>query len=83
MKKEDVKEVILQILELQLDSQLRAIRCLQGKPEAEPAFPRRPGRRRQSLVDLSVQILTETRKPKHRCQVLICDFVDSRSATGC
>jgi len=38
MKKEDVKEVILQILELQLDSQLRAIRCLQGKPEAEAAF---------------------------------------------
>jgi hypothetical protein len=65
VKKEDVKEVILQILELQLESQLRAIRCLQGKPEDEPAFPRRPGRRRQSLVDLSVQILTETRKPMH------------------
>jgi hypothetical protein len=32
MKKEDVKEVILQILELQLDYQLRAIRQLQGKP---------------------------------------------------
>ena len=65
MKKEDVKEVILQILELQLDSQLRAIRQLQGKPEAEPVLVRRQGRRRQSLVDLSVQILTEKRKPLH------------------
>jgi hypothetical protein len=65
MKKEDVKEVILQILELQLDSQLRAIRQLQGKPESESAVPHRQGRRRQSLVGLSVQILTERRKPLH------------------
>jgi hypothetical protein len=65
MRKEDVKEVILQILELQLDYQLRAIRQLQGKSEAEPAIPRRLGRRRQSLVDLSVQILTESRTPLH------------------
>ena len=65
MKKEDVKEVILQILELQLDSQLRAIRQLQGKPESESVIPRRQGRRRQSLVDLSIQILTERRKSLH------------------
>lgn len=65
MKKEDVKEVLLQVLELQLDYQLRAIRQLQGKPETEPALIRRPGRRRQSLVDLSVQILTEEQKPLH------------------
>jgi len=65
MKKEDVKEVLLQILELQLDYQLRAIRKLQGKPELEPAPHIRRGRRRQSLVDLSVQLLTEKRKPLH------------------
>jgi hypothetical protein len=65
MKKEDVKEVLLQILELQLDYQLRAIRQLQGKPEIEPAPHIRRGRRRQSLVDLSVQLLTEKRKPLH------------------
>ena len=35
MKKEDIKEVILQVLEFQLDYQLRAIRRLQGKPETE------------------------------------------------
>jgi hypothetical protein len=65
MKKEDVKEVLLQVLELQLDYQLRAIRQLQGKPEIEPAPHVRRGRRRQSLVDLSVQLLTEKRKPLH------------------
>jgi hypothetical protein len=65
MEKEDVKAVILQIMEIQLNSQLRAIRQLQGKPETEPLLPIRRGRRRQSLVDLSVQILTEEGKPLH------------------
>jgi hypothetical protein len=65
MKKEDVKQVLLQVIELQLDYQLRAIRQLQGKPEIEPVFPARRGRRRQSLVDLSVQLLTEEGKPMH------------------
>jgi len=65
MEKEDLKEALLQVLEFQLGYQLRAIRILQGKPETEPALVRRPGRRRQSLVDLSVQILTEERKPLH------------------
>jgi hypothetical protein len=65
VKKEDVKEILLQVLELQLDYQLRAIRQLQGKPEIEPAFPLKRGKRRQSLVDLSLQILTEEQKPLH------------------
>ena len=65
MKKEDIKEVLLQVLEFQLDYQLRAIRQLQGKPETQPVHAIRRGRRRQSLVDLSVQILTEEGKPLH------------------
>jgi hypothetical protein len=65
MDKEDVKEVLLQVLELQLDYQLRAVRQLQGKSEAEDVAPTRRGRRRQSLVDLSVQILTDEGKPLH------------------
>ena len=65
MEKEDLKEALLQVLEFQLDYQLRAIRILQGKPETQSALVLRPGRRRQSLVDLSVQILTEERKPLH------------------
>ena len=65
MRKEDVKEVLLQVLELQLDYQLRAIRQLRGKPDAEPPPVHRQGRRRQSLVDLSINILTEKRRPLH------------------
>ena len=65
MKTEEFKDVLLQVLELQLEYQLRAIRQLRGKAETEPALPPRRGRRRQSLVDLSVQILTEERKPLH------------------
>jgi hypothetical protein len=65
MDKEDIKEVILQVLEIQLNSQLKAIRKLQGKPDTEPVLSIRRGRRRQSLVDLSIKILTEEGKPLH------------------
>jgi hypothetical protein len=65
MEKDDFKEVLLQVLELHLDYQLRAIRQLQGKPETEPVLARPRGRRRQSLVDLSIKILTEEGKPLH------------------
>jgi hypothetical protein len=65
MEKDEIKEVILQVIEIQLESQLRAIRQLQGKHETEPALSRRRGRKRQSLVDLSVKILTEESKPLH------------------
>ena len=65
MKKTDIKEVLLQVIELQLDYQLRAIRQLQGKPETEPVISHRKGRRRQSLVNLTIDLLTEQRKPLH------------------
>ncbi len=65
MEKEDLKQVFLQVMEIQLEYQLRAIRHLQGKPESEPVKAPRRGRRRQSLVDLSVKILTEEGKPLH------------------
>jgi hypothetical protein len=65
METEKFKEVLLQVLELQLEYQLRAIRQLRGKPEVEPVPTPRRGRRRQSLIDLSIQVLTEERKPLH------------------
>ena len=65
MNREDIKEVILQVLEVQLESQLRAIRKLQGKSDTESDTSIRLGRRRQSLVDLSIKILTEEDKPLH------------------
>jgi len=65
MEKEDIKQVILQIFELQLEYQLRAIRQLQGKSDSEPVLAPKRGRRRQSLVDLCLNILTEEGKPLH------------------
>jgi len=63
MKTEEFKDILLQVLELQLEYQLRAVRQLRGDVDTVP--PPRRGRRRQSLVDLSVQILTEENKPLH------------------
>ena len=65
MEKEDIKQVILQIFELQLEYQLRAIRQLQGKPDNQPLLATKRGKRRQSLVDLCLKILTEEGKPLH------------------
>ena len=65
MKTEKFKDVLLQVLEFQLEYQLRAVRQLRGEVETEAVLPSRPGRRRQSLVDLSIQILTEEAKPLH------------------
>lgn len=65
MEKDDFKQTLLQVLEIQLEYQLRAIRHLQGRPEAEPVIAPKRGRRRQSLVDLSVKILTDERRPLH------------------
>jgi hypothetical protein len=65
METEEFKDILLQVLEFQLEYQLRAVRQLRGTTDTEVAIPPRRGRRRQSLVDLSVQILTEERKPLH------------------
>ena len=65
MKTEEFKDTLLQVLELQLEYQLRAIRQLRGKAETEFVLAPRRGSRRESLVDLSVQILSEERKSLH------------------
>lgn len=65
MEKEDIKQILLQIFEIQLEYQLKAIRQLQGKPDDQPILIPRKGRRRQSLVDLCLKILTEEGKPLH------------------
>ena len=65
MEKEDIKQALLEILEVQIEYQLRAIRQLQGKSDEQPILAPRRGRRRQSLVDLCLNILTEEGKPLH------------------
>ncbi len=65
MKSEEFRDVLLQVLGLQLEYQLRAVRQLRSKAETTVTPAGRRGRRRQSLVDLSIQILTEKQKPLH------------------
>lgn len=65
MDKDIIKNTILEVMEVQLESQLRAIRQMRGEPDSESTLPLRSGKRRQSLVDLSIQILTDEGKPLH------------------
>jgi hypothetical protein len=65
MDKDDIKQAVLEVMEVQLESQLRAIRQLRGEPVATSPLPLRSGKRRKSLVDLSIQILTDEGKPLH------------------
>jgi hypothetical protein len=76
MEKDDVKQAMLEVLEIQLESQLRTIRQLQRKPDTEPLLQPRRGKRRQSLVDLSIKILTDEGKPLH-VNVLV-EFLQQR-----
>jgi hypothetical protein len=65
MDKDELKQSILEVLEVQLESQLRAIRQMQGKQDALKSPSPRQGRRRQSIVDLSINIITDEARPLH------------------
>lgn len=60
-----VKNVVLRTLRASLELQLLAVGELLDEPGATVARPRRRGRRRQSLVDQSIQILTAQGRPLH------------------
>jgi hypothetical protein len=65
MNQEEIEAVVRRVLELSLELQLKALRQMTGKGLEElPELPRR-GRRRQSLVDLSLTLLTESDRPMH------------------
>lgn len=70
MNHEEIEAVVRRVLELSLELQLKAIRQMTGRPVQEPAEAPRRGRRRQSLVDLSLVILTETGQPMHVNQLV-------------
>jgi len=65
MDREEIEEVVKRVLELSLELQLKAIRQITGRPLEEPTQSPRRGRRRQSLVDLSLILLTEAGRPLH------------------
>lgn len=67
MPDEDLKDVILGVVEASLDAQLRAVRRLRrGAPSTGP--PRRPKGRSQ--VDMAYDILKSARAPLHIAEIL-------------
>lgn len=65
MEKDDIKEALLETLEVLLEYQLLAVRQLREKPETESPPLARRGKRRRSLVDMSIELLTESGRPLH------------------
>jgi hypothetical protein len=59
------RKLILETMETVLELQLRSVRHLLKRKEGVLAPTRRPGRRRKSLVDLVVEILTSEQRPLH------------------
>ncbi|RPJ85110.1 MAG: hypothetical protein EHM18_10935 [Acidobacteria bacterium] len=70
MNHEDIEAVALRVLELSLELQLKAVRQMSGRTGKEPEPAPRRGRRRQSLVDLSLVLLTEAARPMHVNEVV-------------
>jgi hypothetical protein len=70
MNQEEIEAVVVRVLELNLELQLKALRQMTGGPVQEPREAPRRGRRRQSLVDLSLILLTETGLPMHVNQLV-------------
>ena len=59
------KKLILETIETSLELQLRSIRQLLGKTHVPTESLRRKGTRRKSLMDLSVDLLTDEARPIH------------------
>ncbi len=59
------KKVVLETLETVLELQLRGIRQALGKEDPEVSPVRQRGRRRKSLIDFCVKILTNEQRPVH------------------
>jgi len=59
------RKVVLETLETVLELQLRSVRQALGKEEPEVGSVRLKGRRRKSLIDFCVRILTDEQRPVH------------------
>jgi len=64
-EREEADKAVLRVMETVLDLQLRAVRQALGEEEVPTMRLRRRGARRQSIVDQSVKILTEEKRPLH------------------
>ena len=61
----DVDRRVLRVMETVLELELRAVRQALGDEEVPSVRPRRRGARRQSIVNQSIQILTDEQRPLH------------------
>lgn len=59
------RKLILETMETVLEVQLASIRRMLGKEESHVGVVRRRGRKRKSLAQLSVELLTEKQRPVH------------------
>jgi len=59
------RELILETMETVLELELRAVRQALGTDEPQAAAARQRGRKRKSLTDLSVELLTDEQRPLH------------------
>lgn len=59
------RKLILETLETVLELQLIGVRQALGKDEPQPGAARQRGRKRKSLVDLCVKILTDEQRSVH------------------
>lgn len=60
------KKLVLEIMETILELQLRSVRQLLDRNDEDTlALPQRRGRRRKSLVDLVVELLTQEKRALH------------------
>jgi len=65
MGNQQYRQVILETIEAMLDLELKSVRRLLGREEGSKSPTRRKVRRRKSLVDLSVEVLTQEQRPVH------------------
>jgi hypothetical protein len=59
------RELILETIETLLELQIRSVRKLLNKEEITTNVVQRRGRKRKSLVDQSVDLLTDEQRPVH------------------
>jgi hypothetical protein len=59
------RKLILETMETVLEVQLRSIRKILGKEEASVTLVRKRRTKRKSLVDLSVELLSDEQRPVH------------------
>ena len=59
------RELILETIETLLELQLRSVRKLLNKEEVTTNVVQRRGKKRKSLVDLSIDLLTDEQRPVH------------------